>query len=81
MIEIASADDDDFVMMIKINRDEINIKNKWDVDSDEINIKNERDERINIEIFLIKLDDWRSWDEWLRWSETMWWKNVETKEN
>jgi hypothetical protein len=28
MIEIASADDDDFVMMIKINRDEINIKNK-----------------------------------------------------
>jgi hypothetical protein len=28
VIEIANADDDDSVMMIKINRDEIDIKNK-----------------------------------------------------
>jgi hypothetical protein len=69
MIEIANADDDDFVMMIKIDCDEINIKDKWNVD------------RINIEIFLIKLDDWRNWSKWLRWSETMWWKNVQTNEN
>ncbi len=45
VIELASADDDDdSVIMIKIDRDEICFKNEWD-------------KRINIEIFLSKLDE------------------------